>query len=697
MISRLPLFARTFLLSTSLAGSLLHAQPVTIVNTGLSSSLHHMNGHWVMQIDEGGSADANQDGDALDRVPALYDLQTLAYTPTAAIHSTPDSALFTPTSVLLQVHETSEGMTDFNGDGDALDVVLQIYDVASGVLLNTGLNANYYTKAIAPDGSLAACRWAEDQALADLNGDGDLSDEVLQLIDTGTGATTNTGYVVKMYQGYGFQLLTGGRLLFAVSEPDHLVDLNGDGDLLDDVAHFLDASSTAPTNLQLAVESMVAFAEGNRAALLVSEAASGQTDLNGDGDATDRVVHLYDPATGISSNTGLASSVQLLPKKDLRVLMLSVSEAKQQQDLNGDGDMSDHVGYVYDPATDVLTNTQLALANSGSGWSKDPDRVTLKVREAAQAQDLNGDGDQQDDVVHVFHLPTGMIHNTGLPIYFSTYIGRLEGGLLAVEVDEAHHGQTDLNGDGDAVDRILVLLDLQTGELRNLQVGGTMQHNGDLAAIAAHESADGVDHTGDGQGSSSYFCTYDVASRTLFDSGLTLSGGVGVGPGATTFPRYELTLGQDLTGDGDTNDVVAHICVPNPGGCGAIAPFGTGCPGANGSIAKFEALGCLVPGESLRLTIRNGTPGELAFLFAGLQAAQLPMTEACDLLVVPPISVSPPLPLAPNGLFLGSFSIDVVLPVSMVAPLSVHLQAFLTSTQPAGFSNTNGVTLHLVP
>src|SRR5438067_2267029 len=78
---------------------------------------------------------------------------------------------------------------DLNGDGDTMDDVLQIYDVATGQVWNTGLAAQEIR--IAGD-------WAEAdtpeaaQGHKDLNGDGDASDVVPQLVNLKTREVTNT-------------------------------------------------------------------------------------------------------------------------------------------------------------------------------------------------------------------------------------------------------------------------------------------------------------------------------------------------------------------------------------------------------------------------------------------------------------------------------------------------------------------------
>ena len=144
--------------------------------------------------------------------------------------------------VVVRSSEARSGMTDFNGDGDATDVVLHTYDIQSGVLTNTGLGAS-----VAPSvfGNYVAWTVPEiRQGMTDLNGDGDISDSVLHVADMSTGSVTNLGVPSASYN------LDGTTLGFLVSENDHGgADLNGDGDTFDSVLHIYDVATGTITNV----------------------------------------------------------------------------------------------------------------------------------------------------------------------------------------------------------------------------------------------------------------------------------------------------------------------------------------------------------------------------------------------------------------------------------------------------------------
>ncbi len=106
-----------------------------------------------------------------------------------------------------------------------------------------------------------------------------------------TSTTTNVGFDA-------FNILIDGNLVvFRVRESAQGfggTDLNGDGDTSDSVLHVFDSSTSTTTNVGLAVfgEPLI---DGNHVVFRVRESAQGfgGTDLNGDGDTLDSVVHVF--------------------------------------------------------------------------------------------------------------------------------------------------------------------------------------------------------------------------------------------------------------------------------------------------------------------------------------------------------------------------------------------------------------------
>ena len=125
--------------------------------------------------------------------------------------------------VAVRSSEFRSGRTDFNGDGDAIDFVLHTYDIQSGVLTNTGLDASG-----APETFGNYVAWTVNetrQGLTDLNGDGDTRDFVLHVADMSTGVITNLAQDVTL--GHQFK---NGTIAFAVTENRQgMTDLNERG------------------------------------------------------------------------------------------------------------------------------------------------------------------------------------------------------------------------------------------------------------------------------------------------------------------------------------------------------------------------------------------------------------------------------------------------------------------------------------
>jgi len=131
-------------------------------------------------------------------------------------------------------------------------------------------------------------------------------------------------------------------------------DLNGDGDANDLVIRLYDASTAKLTEIGQAV---VDFVVGDQViAFRTRESDQGNAYLNADLDTGDEVMQVFDLATATLINTRLAADVCYLPgcdpaipyKAKGRTVSFLTDEVDQQDDLNGDGDQDDIVLTVYD-------------------------------------------------------------------------------------------------------------------------------------------------------------------------------------------------------------------------------------------------------------------------------------------------------------------------------------------------------------
>ena len=145
---------------------------------------------------------------------------------------------------------------------------------------------------------------------------------------------------------------------------DQGVDLNGDNDTDDQTLHVYDISADSATNVGLAAGNQFHL-EVNLVAFEVLEVNQAGTDLNNDTDATDSVVHVYDAAADVTANAQLATSgFQEAELDGTRLVFRVVESAQGNTDLNGDADMSDTVVHIYDASTDEATkDTFVSMAD----------------------------------------------------------------------------------------------------------------------------------------------------------------------------------------------------------------------------------------------------------------------------------------------------------------------------------------------
>jgi hypothetical protein len=170
---------------------------------------------------------------------------------------------------------------------------------------------------------------------------------------------------------------THGRVLFAVSELGQgNTDLNGDGSSDDFVLHVYDLARGA-INVGKAVDPADVDGDGRRSAFTVSESGV-HSDLNGDGDVKDWVLHVYDSARGELVNLRLATLQRSLAIDGPTVAFSVVERDQGNRDLNGDGDASDAVVYLYDTSTRRVFNSRRAFF-----WDAYHDRPVVDRRRVA--------------------------------------------------------------------------------------------------------------------------------------------------------------------------------------------------------------------------------------------------------------------------------------------------------------------------
>ena len=362
------------------------------------------------------------------------------------------------------------------------------------------------------------------------------------------------------FPGARFYKATGGNLVFEV-----------DGWVY---VHRLARDRTVETGLRVddGAVRWVTTRPG-RIAIPVSETRMGGMDYNGDGDTLDRVVHLFQPSTGGSVNSGVALGEWFgaAPVSGVRDrFLLWVSERSEGgRDLNGDGDAEDVVLHRLLP-DGAVTNLALAgpslIHNLGT-------LAAFYVTEPWQDADLNGDGDAEDSVAYVYDATWDEVVNTGLarvsPISPRLAIWRRG---VVVPVGEHDQGGVDLNGDGDVVDTVPQIVEVGINGLpprytrvtnTRLALGSSgfyIIRSGRFLVMSVSELGQGgTDLDGDGQLDSSVPHSFRVSGRSLRNWMLNdyLSRPVVGSGGAAAILAWEWN--GDLNGDGDAFDQVVHV------------------------------------------------------------------------------------------------------------------------------------------
>ncbi len=540
----------------------------------------------VRERDEG-NEDLNEDGDSGDLVLHIVDLgEDVPEARNLELAATP-VGLF-GSRIVLAVREAEQGGRDLNGDGDAGDEVLHLLDPRTGIVENLGVSAAAPT----PTGRLLALNVREaDQGGVDLNDDGDVGDAVLHLLDPETGELRNLR--LPPSRALGPRVVSGKWLVFPVDEVQHGErDLNGDGDTGDSVFHVVNLETGDTVNLERSGAGLRVFRDwiaftvddpsggwlhvqnletgaihevrgrvfvfGTRVIYSREESSGDGGDLNGDGDTEDSVLQVLTLDTGTTTNTGLAATS---PRLFLRSIAVQVDETAQGgKDLNGDGDTADAVLHLWNLENETSTNLEVAAAEFFffGRW------IAMQVSEAANGgKDLNDDGDGEDTVLHLRDLESGMTTNLAV----AAVAPRAAGRSLFFEVDEGAQGEGDLNGDGDAKDLVLHILEVGDLTVTNLEIatdlGGRIYLFGSQLVFEVLESAHGArDLNGDGDATDRVVHVRDLDTGRTVNLGLAtnLKSLFPVFRGGTRIYLWvvEADHGRDLDGDGEATKAILH-------------------------------------------------------------------------------------------------------------------------------------------
>ena len=513
----------------------------------------------LAQVAEEPGDDRNGDGDTLDAVLLVHDLESGSET--TLPFAIPYGFGHGSGLVAFAVSESSQG-TDLNGDGSQLESVLVVHDLESGVTTNLGLALKGAPRPyLTQEGARLAFTVSESEQHADLDGDGLATHDLVYTYEGDLQRLTPLGLASSLRP-----ILDQGRVLVAVQE-SVAGDRNGDGDALDQVLLVREVESGATVDLERAVQPWSGelprlAVDGPLIALGIDEAAQG-ADLDQDGGASDVVLEFLD----LESETSLLASV---PAYDLfaagGLVGTYAPEDFAGTDHNADGDPFDVVAYFYDGLAGILTNTATAVEPLGLlpfPPALGARRAAFLSSEAAQGEiDQNGDGDTDDYVLQLFEGTTASTLSTGWAA------GR---DVQVFDIGERHVAFATLGGppplgSSTPVPPFVLIHELSTGAERRFEL--PVQHlaiEGHLLLLLVHELDDtgtaGSDRNGDG----------DLLDRVVYvhelDGGRTHATGLAV----TDFTHLHLAgrhlsvllseaaQGGDRNGDGDAFDFVLHV------------------------------------------------------------------------------------------------------------------------------------------
>jgi hypothetical protein len=407
--------------------------------------------------------DLNGDGDRADTVLQIADVvnQTVINVGMAA-----STIEMSGTHVAMLTSERSQGNTDLNGDGNvsktADDNVVQVYDILSGTLTNLGIAAT----AIQVDGDWLAFLADESKQGVSYNGDPDQADKVLQVYNMATGILTNVGVAT-----YNFQL-KGNQIALLVPEADEFAtDLNGDGDAQDRVAYVYDLTTGTLFNLGYAAEPLYSL-DGDLFAFTTDEVKQGM-DLDSDGFVREKILQVYDASTGVVTSTGVHPALHAPIVSSNKVFFTALErgfcagnsadlcradsqcdfcsgsgccQLDSRSDLNFDGDLRDEVLQVYDAVTQTTTNVGVVAKSI----AVDGDRVSFLSSEASARIDSNRDGDRGDSIVGMYEISTGRVFDFGVGAT-STMVR----GNFMIYLASERQNEIDYNADGDQLDTVI--------------------------------------------------------------------------------------------------------------------------------------------------------------------------------------------------------------------------------------------------
>jgi len=285
--------------------------------------------------------------------------------------------------------------SDLNGNSDFNDTILHYLDLETGEIFNTEL--------IVSEAHHAVDIYERTIAFVDED-----SQICYYDIDTGTLGETGAKGLYPSIFGSIITFTSEGTIWWFDLSTQTLVDTEVPGvnpTIYENTIAFhstpestiltYDLSTGAATDTGIAGKNPTIY--GTVIAFETSEFSL--LDLNGDGDTNDCVIRYYDLETQIVVNTG---AVGTYPALYGNRIVFATPEGEINQDLNGDGKIIGNIIRYYDLEMGEVVNTK----ELGTEPDIYEDTITFYFWEHWTVQDLNGDGDLDDPIGGIYQIGT---------------------------------------------------------------------------------------------------------------------------------------------------------------------------------------------------------------------------------------------------------------------------------------------------
>ncbi len=343
------------------------------------------------------------------------------------------------------------GTTQFASVSDGNAAMLQSPPIGSDYPITlyrsvgqTFTSLSRHASSVSMSGRWLAALVSESAAAVDDNGDGDMTDQVARIYDT---ALSSAGFNVITRAADAVRA-SGDYVVMTTSEADEgTTDLNGDADATDLILEAYDADCASGPDSACRVNTVALatdlFEIGERdtgscgalqlVGFTVSEADEGATDLNGDGDSLDNVLHVLDLLTGVTKNTGRSAVPCTFAECDPRVawkvegstVTFLTDEADEGADLDHDGTADDFVITVYDFCRGASQmTTSVSASFQGDTCAMAERRATVGVSAIADSRPESEQGQSVVVVTDAGRCVTGDSCAFGSPCPTGAYCDR---------------------------------------------------------------------------------------------------------------------------------------------------------------------------------------------------------------------------------------------------------------------------------